>query len=200
MFSETRDDGVPFDVVDGGVFDNIPIARALEAIQDSPASTPTARTLVYLDPSPPLLGALPAERTSTGTGFLPVVLRALPTARSAAGAASGEPRTGGDAAGYTPGPGKTVEASTARAVLVDALDSTVIAKLWESGSLDNVSYDHFSGYSAPVTAQLTGLRVAHGVARRAGVVGLDDEDARLAHAPPCAVPARESMIGSSSAL
>lgn len=77
VFSETRDDGVPFDVVDGGVFDNIPIARALEAIQDSPASTPTARTLVYLDPSPPLLGALPAERTSTGTGFLPVVLRAL---------------------------------------------------------------------------------------------------------------------------
>jgi patatin-related protein len=77
VFSETRDDGAPFAVVDGGVFDNIPIARALEAIQDSPASTPTARTLLYLDPSPPLLGALPADRTSTATGFLPVVLRAL---------------------------------------------------------------------------------------------------------------------------
>lgn len=77
VFSETRDDGAPFAVVDGGVFDNIPIARALEAVQDSPASTPTARTLLYLDPSPPLLGALPADRTTTATGFLPVVLRAL---------------------------------------------------------------------------------------------------------------------------
>lgn len=77
VFSETRDDGAPFAVVDGGVFDNIPIARALEAVQDSPASTPTARTLLYLDPSPPLLGALPADRATTATGFLPVVLRAL---------------------------------------------------------------------------------------------------------------------------
>lgn len=77
VFSETRDDGAPFVVVDGGVFDNIPIARALQAIQDSPASTPTARTLLYLDPSPPLLGALPTDRMSTATGFLPVVLRSL---------------------------------------------------------------------------------------------------------------------------
>lgn len=82
------------------------------------------------------------------------------------------------AAGYTPGPGKTVEASTARAVLVDALDSTVIAKLWESGPLDNVSYDHFSGYSAPVTAQLTGLRVAHGRSLRIALL-FDNHDRNL---------------------
>ena len=43
----------PFEVVDGGVFDNIPIDRAIRAIQRAPAAEPTGRTLVYLDPEPP---------------------------------------------------------------------------------------------------------------------------------------------------
>jgi patatin-related protein len=45
-----------YDVMDGGVFDNIPIGRAIQAIADAPASRPTERILIYLDPSPPHAG------------------------------------------------------------------------------------------------------------------------------------------------
>ncbi|HEX2805898.1 MAG TPA: DUF3376 domain-containing protein, partial [Kineosporiaceae bacterium] len=76
VFSQVRDDEVPFDVVDGGIFDNIPIGLALQAIQDAPAWGPTSRRLIYLDPSPPTTGSLPRDRPSTAAGFLPTVLAA----------------------------------------------------------------------------------------------------------------------------
>ena len=41
-----------FSVVDGGVFDNIAVSRALAAIADSPAEVHTRRWLIYLDPDP----------------------------------------------------------------------------------------------------------------------------------------------------
>jgi len=50
VFSES---GERFDVIDGGIFDNVPIGRALAAIAAAPASAPTERRLVFLDPSPP---------------------------------------------------------------------------------------------------------------------------------------------------
>jgi patatin-related protein len=54
VFSESSVDSTPaFYVMDGGVFDNIPIGRAIQAIADAPAAAPTRRVLVYLDPSPP---------------------------------------------------------------------------------------------------------------------------------------------------
>ncbi len=54
VFSEVgTDPNVAFDVMDGGVFDNIPIGRAVQAISDAPATAPTKRILLYLDPSPP---------------------------------------------------------------------------------------------------------------------------------------------------
>lgn len=54
VFSEVAlDPTSTFDVMDGGVFDNIPIGRAIQAIADAPADNPTQRILVYLDPSPP---------------------------------------------------------------------------------------------------------------------------------------------------
>ncbi|MGV9713244.1 DUF3376 domain-containing protein [Gordonia sp. NPDC003424] len=52
----TTDLGRPrevFNVVDGGVFDNIPIDRAVRAIQRSATDQPSERYLVYLDPQPP---------------------------------------------------------------------------------------------------------------------------------------------------
>lgn len=49
-----------FDVMDGGVFDNIPISRAVHAIADAPAGVPTSRILVYLDPTPPTPAVPPA--------------------------------------------------------------------------------------------------------------------------------------------
>ncbi len=55
-----------FRVVDGGVFDNIPIARALAAVADSPASTRADRFLVYLDPSPPVAGSTRVEAERSG--------------------------------------------------------------------------------------------------------------------------------------
>lgn len=42
----------PFGVVDGGVFDNIAIGRALTAIAHSAAEVHTRRWLIYLDPDP----------------------------------------------------------------------------------------------------------------------------------------------------
>lgn len=54
VFSEaTTSPSDPFDVMDGGVFDNIPIKRAIDAIADAPAQSATKRILIYLDPSPP---------------------------------------------------------------------------------------------------------------------------------------------------
>ncbi|MGV9709085.1 patatin-like phospholipase family protein [Gordonia sp. NPDC003424] len=44
-----------FRVIDGGVFDNIPIDRALRAISRAPAGNKTERRLVYLDPEPPAM-------------------------------------------------------------------------------------------------------------------------------------------------
>lgn len=69
----------PFYVVDGGIFDNIPIDRALRAIKQAPAAAPSERFLIYLDPEPP-------TATDAGTDFswrdsalnwLPVIQRSL---------------------------------------------------------------------------------------------------------------------------
>ncbi len=50
MFSEIEDQ--PARVIDGGVLDNIPVARAIQAIAAAPASGPASRWLLYLHPSP----------------------------------------------------------------------------------------------------------------------------------------------------
>ncbi len=50
IFSEIDDQ--PVRVIDGGVLDNIPVARAIQAIAAAPASGPTSRWLLYLHPSP----------------------------------------------------------------------------------------------------------------------------------------------------
>lgn len=42
-----------FRVIDGGVFDNIPIDRALRAVQRASAASSSRRVLLYLDPQPP---------------------------------------------------------------------------------------------------------------------------------------------------
>jgi patatin-related protein len=49
----------PFHVIDGGVFDNIPIGQAVQAIQLAPAAGPTERFLLYLDPDPPKPSPVP---------------------------------------------------------------------------------------------------------------------------------------------
>ncbi len=62
VFSESR--GAPkvdgtefcdddFVVADGGIVDNIPLGRALDAVRDAPADRPTRRVLVYLHPTGP---------------------------------------------------------------------------------------------------------------------------------------------------
>jgi patatin-related protein len=52
IFSETNDLG--FDVIDGGVLDNIPVAQAIHAIAAAPADDPVERWLLFLHPSPVL--------------------------------------------------------------------------------------------------------------------------------------------------
>ena len=42
-----------FNIIDGGVFDNIPIDRALNAIKRSATADPSERRMIYLDPQPP---------------------------------------------------------------------------------------------------------------------------------------------------
>lgn len=89
VFSAARPEDAPehpFNVVDGGVFDNIPIARALRAITLSPAGEPTDRRLVYLDPDPPK----PPPRRPTATdsedgpvyGGIATIRRVLPMRQS----------------------------------------------------------------------------------------------------------------------
>ncbi|WP_188543250.1 DUF3376 domain-containing protein [Rhodococcoides trifolii] len=55
VFPYARDAVDPgyFDVIDGGVLDNIPVDRAIRAIGRAAASTITERRLFYLDPEPP---------------------------------------------------------------------------------------------------------------------------------------------------
>ena len=53
-------------VFDGGVFDNIPIARALDAIADMPADVGVERHLFYLDPDPRTSSSL---RSGRGTAL-----------------------------------------------------------------------------------------------------------------------------------
>ncbi len=51
VFSESG--GTDFVVADGGIVDNIPLGKALEAVAAAPASGPTRRVIVYLHPSGP---------------------------------------------------------------------------------------------------------------------------------------------------
>lgn len=54
VFNAHRADAIshPFRVVDGGLLDNIPIDRALNAVRDLPAQEHINRAIIYLDPSP----------------------------------------------------------------------------------------------------------------------------------------------------
>ena len=65
----------PFNVVDGGIFDNIPIDRAIRAIRRAPASQPSERWLIYLDPEPPASPDPSAEpvKTSSAASWIPVI-------------------------------------------------------------------------------------------------------------------------------
>lgn len=57
-------------VFDGGVFDNIPIVRALDAISDMPADSRVDRRLFYFDPDPPDLEQPPGVGETPGRGDL----------------------------------------------------------------------------------------------------------------------------------
>ncbi|MCK8616056.1 DUF3376 domain-containing protein [Gordonia sp. C13] len=78
--STVVDPGDDFRVVDGGVFDNIPIDRALRAVQRASASSPSRRVLVYLDPQPPQppvpRKAVVAGNRDSGAGWLSVIMGA----------------------------------------------------------------------------------------------------------------------------
>ncbi len=53
LFAEATSSGRPFAVMDGGVLDNIPLARAIESIKEAPADRRTRRVLVYVRPGGP---------------------------------------------------------------------------------------------------------------------------------------------------
>lgn len=71
--------GESFGVVDGGVFDNIPIDRAIRAIQRASASEPSDRSLIYLDPEPPAHRGSVADvpEKSSAASWLPVIRTSL---------------------------------------------------------------------------------------------------------------------------
>lgn len=50
ILGDASSDGRRFVAMDGGVLDNIPLGRAVAAIADAPADTPTRRVLVYVRP------------------------------------------------------------------------------------------------------------------------------------------------------
>ncbi|WP_081631560.1 DUF3376 domain-containing protein [Nocardia sp. 348MFTsu5.1] len=76
-------DEYAFDVVDGGIFDNIPIDRAIRAIQRAPASQPTERRLIYLDPEPPSVRQADLAPTATradrrsAASWIPVIRKSM---------------------------------------------------------------------------------------------------------------------------
>lgn len=65
----------PFNVVDGGIYDNIPIGRTIRAIQRSPSSLPSERLLIYLDPEPPTPRepATGAKERLSAVSWIPVI-------------------------------------------------------------------------------------------------------------------------------
>ncbi|MGE2717119.1 DUF3376 domain-containing protein [Mycolicibacterium litorale] len=78
-FLYSADRPEPFGVVDGGIFDNIPIDRAIRAIQRAAASEPSDRSLIYLDPEPPVSRGPVAdvpEKTSAAS-WVPVIRSSL---------------------------------------------------------------------------------------------------------------------------
>src|SRR5262245_6840896 len=50
ILGDARSDARAFVAVDGGVLDNIPLGRAITAIAEAPADSPTRRVLVYIRP------------------------------------------------------------------------------------------------------------------------------------------------------
>ena len=74
---QQRDPKGFYEIIDGGVFDNIPISRAFRAIRPIASSTPTRRALVYLDPTPPSPPSV-ADRPGAKRGdFVAVVFKSL---------------------------------------------------------------------------------------------------------------------------
>jgi predicted acylesterase/phospholipase RssA len=57
----------PVWLLDGGIVDNIPVARAIRGVPDVPASTATDRWLIYLQPSPDSLVQKKPQRPGTPT-------------------------------------------------------------------------------------------------------------------------------------
>lgn len=62
-------------------------------------------------------------------------------------------------AGYTPGPGKTVNGTTLSVAMVDAHNGTRIATLCTTPALSNYSFDHFTTESPPVYCNASGLAI-----------------------------------------
>lgn len=86
VFSDAPPTGAVW-VIDGGVLDNIPVGKAIDAIAASPAASKTERWLLYLHPSPPGVGTLPAVVETVVQGPAP---RGVHTALGALGTAFGQ--------------------------------------------------------------------------------------------------------------
>lgn len=69
VFSQPEEKGVY--VMDGGVLDNIPVARALDAIANVPAITATDRWLLFLHPSPEAQPKSESTDSDGGPGKVP---------------------------------------------------------------------------------------------------------------------------------
>jgi hypothetical protein len=83
VFSESGAPG--FVVADGGIVDNIPLGKALEAVAAAPATGPTRRVLVYLHPSGP--SPMPPSPTAAGADGEPDRRRRLRAVAAGAKAA-----------------------------------------------------------------------------------------------------------------
>lgn len=62
--------------------------------------------------------------------------------------------------GYGCHVGDCAGAANLSLVVVDAATHTIVATIWNSPALNNASYDKFTGYSNPVTGDVTGLNVS----------------------------------------
>ncbi|WP_232496565.1 DUF3376 domain-containing protein [Agromyces humatus] len=111
VFNAHREDAAthPFRVADGGILDNIPIDRALNAVRNMPADEHSNRAILYLDPSPKETAAL-FRRPTAYASSRPTLLRT--------------PMTDGGAA-----PAFRTDAATVRDDVGSRVMSTIVAAL-----------------------------------------------------------------------
>jgi patatin-related protein len=152
VFLDRRGDDELFYLSDGGILDNIPLGRALDAIAASPADGPTERVLVYLQPGLPNAPARESGEKEASASTASVEAADLQARRSTvavlsgmAGARIGSETIDGDVAqleAHNAGVlgAQAVRRATFGPMLLDAAERTPFRRLGERAARQRYDY------------------------------------------------------------